>query len=129
MRKFVIVFTIAAGCSLFAQSDANQQTASQHVAQEDERGATERWKVINTAIFVLLLGFGIYKLAPRFFEARSSDYEIDSLRAEGARQVKQHTAQLALGLAEHRLISHFANNDEQNNVPEFVALVGGKKRQ
>lgn len=196
MRRFVLVFAIVAGCSLFGQTGGNQQTAAQHVAQEDERAATERWKVINTAIFALLLGFGIYKLAPKFFQARSSDiqrairdatglkieadfrysqvdkkmanladevarmkaeaaeeierehqrmkaeteeemehlnrtsdYEIESLRAEGAQQVKLHTAQLALGLAEHRLIAHFANHDEQNNVPEFVSLVGGKNRK
>lgn len=196
MRKFAVVFTLAIGCSLFAQQNTSRETASQHVAQEDERAATERWKLINTGIFVLLLGFAVVKLAPKFFEARSSDiqkaikdatglkieadfrysqidkkmanlpsevsrmkaeadaeierehqrmrdetteeiehirrtsdYEIESLRLEGAQQVKQHTAQLALGLAEHRLIAHFANSDEQNNVPEFVALVGGKNRK
>jgi F0F1-type ATP synthase membrane subunit b/b' len=58
---------------------------------------------------------------------RNADFEIDSLRAEGALQVKRHTAQLALALAERRLQSHFAQNDGQNNVREFVSLVGAGK--
>ncbi len=196
MRKLILLVTLAAGCSLFAQSPASHETASQQVAQEDEQASTERWKLINTAIFVALLGLAAVKFGPKFFQARSldiqkaikeatglkieadfryseidkkmanlgdevvrmkaeaaeeierehqrmhaetaeeiehinrnADYEIDSLRAEGAQRVKQHTARLALGLAEHRLIAHFASNDDQNNVPEFVALVGGKNRQ
>jgi F-type H+-transporting ATPase subunit b len=55
---------------------------------------------------------------------RNADYEIDFLRAEGAQQVKRHTAQLAFSLAERRLQAHFAQNDSQNNVREFVGLVG-----
>jgi F-type H+-transporting ATPase subunit b len=33
------------------------------------------WKLVNTGIFVLLLGFGIMKTAPRFFSARSLEIQ------------------------------------------------------
>jgi F-type H+-transporting ATPase subunit b len=56
--------------------------------------------------------------------ARNTDYEIESLRQDGALQVKRHTAQLAFGLAERRLQSHFAQNDGQNNIREFTDLIG-----
>jgi F-type H+-transporting ATPase subunit b len=51
--------------------------------QEVQREAQEkalldrvgRWKVINTAIFAVLLGWYIAKKAPQFFQARSSDIQ------------------------------------------------------
>jgi len=58
---------------------------------------------------------------------RNADYEIESLRAEGALQVRQHTTQLAFAMAERRLQAHFAQNNAQNNVSEFINLVGSGK--
>ena len=193
MRKFILLFSLCAVLCLFVPQTFGHETASQKVAQEDEQASIEKWKLINTGIFVLLLGFAVIKLAPKFFQARSqdiqqaikdatglkieadfryseidkkmsnlagevarmkaeaaaemdrehqrlrketaeeiehigrnTDYEIESLSAEGALRVKRHTAQLALGLAERRLQVHFAQNDDQNNVREFVSLVGSK---
>jgi F-type H+-transporting ATPase subunit b len=34
-----------------------------------------KWKVINTAIFAILLGWFLWKFAPRFFNARSADIQ------------------------------------------------------
>ncbi len=199
MRKLILSAIVAGGLCLFAQRLSAQQpaatheTASQHVAQEDEQSATEKWKFINTAIFIVLLGFGVVKLAPKFFQARSldiqkaikdatglkieadfrysqidkkmanlpaeiarikaeaaaemerehqrledetaeeiahirhnTDYEIEFLRAEGAKQVKRHAGQLALTLAERRLQDYYAQDNDKNHVGEFVGLVGGK---
>jgi F0F1-type ATP synthase membrane subunit b/b' len=198
VRKLILSMALLGGLSLGglalkAEQRATHETASQQVAQEDEQSATERWKLINTAIFAVLLGFGVYKLAPKFFQARgleiqkaikdatglkieadfrysqidkkmanlagevarmkaeasaemerehqrfqdetaeeiahmtrNADYEIESLRAEGAQQVKRHTAQLALARAEQRLQAHFAASFDQNGVSEFISLVGGR---
>lgn len=193
MRKLILSLALLGGLSLVAQEPAKRETASQQVAQEDEQSGLQKWKLINTAIFAVLLGYGIYKLAPKFFQARSldiqkaikdatglkieadfrysqidkkmanlsaevarlkaegtaeiereherlkdetaeeiahikrnTDYEIESLRAEGAQQVKRQTAQLALKLAERRLQTHFARSDDQNNIGEFISLVGSK---
>jgi F0F1-type ATP synthase membrane subunit b/b' len=198
MRKRILLFTLLASSCLHARqmpAKSNpHESASQELASEDEEAALKRWKVINSGIFFLLVGFALVKFAPKFFQARSLDIqkaikdatglkieadfryseidrrmanlpdevkrlkaeaaaemerehqrlqrdtaeeiqhikqnvatEVDFLRAEGALQVKQHTAQLALALAERRLQSYFAQNDIQNGVPEFVALVGGKE--
>jgi F0F1-type ATP synthase membrane subunit b/b' len=194
MRKLLLSVALTAGLSLFAQQQPPRETASQQVAQEDEQSGIEKWKLVNTAIFVLLLGFGVYKFAPKFFQARSldiqkaikdatglkidadfrysqidkkmanlpdevarlkaeaaaemerehqrvkdetaeeiahivhnADYEIEWLRAEGAQQVKQHTANLALGLAERRLQAYFAQAGDKNNVDDFATLVGSGK--
>lgn len=195
MRKRLLLLALMGGLCLFAQ-EARQETPSQKAAAEDEESDLMKWKLINTGIFALLLGYGVLKLAPKFFEARSLDiqkaikdatglkieadfryseidkkmanlpdevnrlkaeaqaemaneheriksqtaseiehvdrnaeYEIESLRNDGARQVKQHTAQLAFAMAERRLHTHFGQGDAANNVEEFVDLVsaGGKK--
>lgn len=34
-----------------------------------------KWKIINFAIFIIALGYGLAKLAPRFFNARSADIQ------------------------------------------------------
>jgi F-type H+-transporting ATPase subunit b len=170
-----------------------QETPSQKEADVDQEGDLMKWKLINTGIFALLLGYGVLTMAPKFFQARSleiqkaikdatglkieadfryseidkkmsnlsgevarmkaeaaaeierehqrmkhdtaseiehlnrnTDYEIEFLRAEGAQQVKRHTAQLAFALAERRLQSHYGQNDSKNNIAEFVNLVGAK---
>lgn len=194
MRKLLLLSALLfVGLSTAPRALA-QETPSQREADIDQEGDLMKWKLINTGIFALLLGYGVMTLAPRFFQARSldiqkaikdatglkieadfryseidkkmsnlsgevarmkaeaaaemerehdrlkretaqevehldrnADFEIDSLRAEGALQVKRHTAQLALALAERRLQSHFAQNDGQNNVREFVSLVGAGK--
>lgn len=197
MRKHLLVLGLFCCWCAFGQQPAPaRETASQQVAAEDEQSGLMKWKLINTSIFVVLLGFAVFKLAPRFFQARSldiqkaikdatglkieadfryseidkkmanlsgevarmkaeaateierehqrlqretaeeiehmgrnTDYEIDSLRAEGAQQVRRHTAQLAFGLAERRLQAHFAQDEDQNNVHEFVNLVGSGKAE
>jgi F-type H+-transporting ATPase subunit b len=194
MRKLLLLSALLfVGLSTAPRALA-QETPSQREADIDQEGDLMKWKIINTGIFALLLGYGVMTLAPKFFQARSldiqkaikdatglkieadfryseidkkmsnlsgevarmkaeaaaemerehdrlkretaqevehldrnADFEIDSLRAEGALQVKRHTAQLALALAERRLQSHFAQNDGQNNVREFVSLVGAGK--
>jgi F-type H+-transporting ATPase subunit b len=194
MRKLLLLSALLfVGLSTAPRALA-QETPSQREADIDQEGDLMKWKLINTGIFALLLGYGVMTLAPKFFQARSldiqkaikdatglkieadfryseidkkmsnlsgevarmkaeaaaemerehdrlkretaqevehldrnADFEIDSLRAEGALQVKRHTAQLALALAERRLQSHFAQNDGQNNVREFVSLVGAGK--
>jgi F0F1-type ATP synthase membrane subunit b/b' len=196
MRKHALVFSLLAGAWFFTggarlRAQESHGTPSQQLAGEDEEAALKRWKLINSSIFALLLGFAVIKFAPKFFQARSVDiqkaikdatglkidadfryseidkkmaklaeevarmradadaemerehqrllheteeevghmscnteYEIDSLRGEGALQVKRHTARLAFSLAERRLQSYFAREDAQNNVAEFVNLVG-----
>jgi F-type H+-transporting ATPase subunit b len=195
MRKFLLLSAFFAVTTVLpAAPRATQETPAQREADVDQETDLMKWKLINTGIFALLLGYGVLTLAPKFFQARSleiqkaikdatglkieadfrysevdkkmsnlsgevarmkaeaaaemerehqrikreteqeiehlnrnTDYEIDFLRAEGARQVKRHTAQLAFALAERRLQSHFAQNDRQNNVGEFVHLVGASR--
>jgi F0F1-type ATP synthase membrane subunit b/b' len=49
--------------------------------------------------------------------------EIDALRAEGAGQVRQHTAQLAFALAERRLRDRFATSEPEGMLQDFANLV------
>ncbi len=58
---------------------------------------------------------------------RNTEAEIDSLRADGSEQVKRHTAQLALSLAERRLQGQYSQADAQGAVREFINLVYGGK--
>src|SRR5579884_430265 len=76
MRKAVLQAILCAGllvivCPVHAQEQESQREA-QEKALLDRVG---RWKVINTAIFAVLLGWYIAKKAPRFFQARSSDIQ------------------------------------------------------
>jgi len=195
MRRFLLLSALlilgfSSAPRVFAHAAA-QETPSQEIADVDMEADLMKWKLINTGIFALLLGFAALSMGPKFFQARSleiqkaikdatglkieadfryseidkkmsnlsgevarmkaqaaaeierehqrmkqetaqeiehlgrnTDYEIDFLRAEGANQVKRHTAQLAFALAERRLQSHYAQNDARNNVAEFVNLVG-----
>ncbi len=64
-------------CLLFAavppvHAQDDQVPSQDEVAAMDRVG---RWKLINTAIFAVLLGWGIAKTAPRFFNARSADIQ------------------------------------------------------
>ncbi|MGI9071332.1 MAG: hypothetical protein ACR2JB_08460 [Bryobacteraceae bacterium] len=152
--------------------------------------AVTRWKIANTLIFAIGLGYLIAKYAPAFFNARSSEIqkaiqdatglkieaefrsseidrkmaglaeevkklrqqyegelereherfrqeadaemqhihrnvaaEIEALRLEGTRRVRQHTAQLALALAERRLQDRAAREPQDDLVQDFVDLV------
>jgi F0F1-type ATP synthase membrane subunit b/b' len=49
--------------------------------------------------------------------------EIEALRLEGTHRVRQHTAQLALELAEHRLEDRAAPDAQDDLVHDFVQLV------
>jgi F0F1-type ATP synthase membrane subunit b/b' len=165
-----------------AQVPTPQETAAMDVVT--------RWKIANTLIFAIGLGYLIAKYAPAFFNARSSEIqkaiqdatglkieaefrsseidrkmaglaeevkklrqqyalemereherfrhetdeelqhiqrniaaEIEALRLEGARRVQQHTAQLALALAEHRLQDRAAREPQDDLVQDFVHLV------
>lgn len=193
MRKSILIPVAAIALLISGSRVSAAETASQKVASEDEESSIMRWKLINSGIFALLLGFVAVKYGPRFFSARSldiqkaikdatglkieadfrystidkkmanlssevermkaeaaaemerehqrvlhetkeeieyighhADAEVDSLRSEGSLLVRRHTIELALGLAEHRLQAHYAQDGEPNNVGEFVALVGGR---
>jgi F-type H+-transporting ATPase subunit b len=49
--------------------------------------------------------------------------EIEAFRLEGMRQLRQHTAQLALQLAERRLQDRFAHPGSGNLIDNFIHLV------
>ena len=51
---------------------AQESEAAHETAPADHAG---RWKVINSAIFAVLLGWYIARKAPGFFQARSSDIQ------------------------------------------------------
>ncbi len=51
--------------------------------------------------------------------------EIDAFTREAASQVRRHTAQLALGLAERRLQDRFKNGEPEELIHDFVNLVEG----
>ena len=181
--------------SLFFLLSAALAAAAQ-VYSPEQRSALDTvtiWKVVNTAIFAIGLGWIIAKYAPRFFNARSADIqkaiqdatglkieadfryseidrkmatlseevkrirdeaaiemereherirratefelqqiharsmaEIDALRGEGVRQVRQRTAHLALALAERRLRER-AGAVEPSLFDDFIHLVERSK--
>ena len=49
-----------------------QESQAQETAALD---AVTKWKIINTAIFAVLVGWFLWKFAPRFFNARSADIQ------------------------------------------------------
>jgi F-type H+-transporting ATPase subunit b len=170
-------------------------TALQLCAQETPQetaalDAVTKWKIVNTAIFAILVGWFLWKYAPRFFNARSADIqkaikdatglkleadyryseidrkmaslgeevkklkdqarrewerehdrlrkeadseiehihgnvanEIEAFRLEGVQRLRQHTARLALELAERRLRNRFASGEPEEQLQNFVHLV------
>lgn len=76
-RKRRVLHVALWACLLFvAVPRVNAQ--DDQVPSQSEIGAMDRigrWKLINTAIFAVLLGWGIAKTAPRFFNARSADIQ------------------------------------------------------
>jgi F-type H+-transporting ATPase subunit b len=183
-RRFAQFATILLG---FALQVSAQESQAQETAQLD---AVTKWKIINTAIFAALVGWFLWKYAPRFFNARSADIqkaikdatglkleadyrysevdrkmaslaeevkkmreqakiewdreherlrkeadgdiahirqnvtnEIEAFRLEGAQRLRQHTAQLALQLAERRLYERFQQPGSGNLIDNFIHLV------
>jgi F-type H+-transporting ATPase subunit b len=177
-----LVILLGAALQLCAQENSSQETAI--------LDAVTRWKIANTAIFAVLVGWFLWKFAPRFFNARSADIqkaikdatglkleadyryseidrkmaslaeevknmreqarrdwerehdrlrqdadseiehihrnvanEIEAFRLEGSQQVRQHTAQLALAVAERRLRQRFAEGEPQDLLQNFIHLV------
>lgn len=76
LKSRVISQLVIAGTAVCLASATALAQESQMQAQET--AALDRvgpWKLINTAIFVALLGWFLAKNAPRFFNARSSDIQ------------------------------------------------------
>ncbi len=61
------LLSILCAPSVFAQELSDQQTAV--------LDAVTRWKVLNTLLFAAALGWGLWKYAPAFFNARSADIQ------------------------------------------------------
>jgi F-type H+-transporting ATPase subunit b len=106
-----------------------QGLLAQQIMTPQEKAALDvvnRWKVVNTAIFVILLGYALGKYAPRFFNARSADIqkaiqdatglkieadfrysEIDRKMATLAEEVKRLRDQAAVEMErEHQRLRH-----------------------
>ncbi len=49
--------------------------------------------------------------------------EVEALRKEASNRVQQHTAELALGLAERRLQDRFAKGEPENLIDDFIRLI------
>ncbi len=164
-----------------------QETTAQETAALD---VVTKWKIINTAIFAIGLGWFLWKYAPAFFNARSADIqkaikdatglkieadfryseidrkmatladevrrmreqssqelerehqrfrhdaqmeidhihrnvaaEVEAFREEGIYRVRQHTAQLAMQLAERELQERFRSGEPEDLLHDFVHLV------
>jgi F-type H+-transporting ATPase subunit b len=63
----LVAILLATALQLCAQENSAQETAI--------LDAVTRWKIVNTAIFALLVGWFLWKFAPRFFNARSADIQ------------------------------------------------------
>ena len=184
IRKFAPVATI--GLAVALHLSAAEPTPRETAVID----AVTKWKIINTAIFAVLLGWFLWKYAPKFFNARSvdiqraikeatglkldADYrysevdrklatlgeevnkmreraqadwqherdrlrldadaeinhihqnvhnEIEAFRLEGVQEVRQHTARLALEIAERRLRDRFAQGEPPEMLQDFIHLV------
>ncbi len=76
MRKLLL--TVLLGTVILVivppvRAQARHEGPSKREAAQDEKEF--KWRLINTAIFAVLLGWGIAKTAPKFFNARSSDIQ------------------------------------------------------
>ncbi len=61
------ILLFAGAPHVFAQENAAQETAA--------LDAVTKWKIINTVLFAIGLGWLIWKYAPAFFNARSADIQ------------------------------------------------------
>lgn len=188
---WLALFAGGSAFTLHAQETPQQQSET----RENESGDKDaKWKLVNTAIFAALLGWFLYKNAPRFFNARSldiqkaikdatglkieadfryseadrrmaglpgeveklraeavqernqehnrirreteaevtriqasADAEVEALRREASSRVQLHTAQLALGLAEKRLLDRFAQSEPPGVIDDFIRLIERSK--
>ena len=193
MRRSLLLLSLYAGMLALTGAPHAIAQSTEQVPTEKEISEFDRvgkWKILNTAIFVIGLGYFLAKYSPRFFNARSADIqkaiqdatglkleadyryseidrkmatlaeevkklreqaavelereheklqqdtqaeiehihrnilaEIDALRAEGTRQVKRHTAEMALALAERRLQDRLAAGGPDTLVRDFIHLV------
>ena len=77
VRRLLLLTALLAGVSAFpfsarlAAQDAQHQESTSEQTEDD----TSKWKLINTGIFALILGFAVIKYAPGFFNARSVDIQ------------------------------------------------------
>lgn len=76
MQRFLRVFVLCAllmvtsGTFLIhAQEPGSSETKQETSAQQNQL----TWKIVNTVIFAALLGWGVARTAPGFFNARSAD--------------------------------------------------------
>ena len=162
-------------------------------SQEQEKAALDavtKWKIINTAIFALGVGWFLWKYAPAFFNARSADIqkaikdatglkieadfryseidrkiasladevkkmreearteiereherfrheaqaqiehihrnvaaEIEAFRQRGIHQLRQHTVQMAMQIAERQLQRRFQSGEPEDMLQNFIHLV------
>lgn len=71
LRRFAFIgpvcLLLSSAVCAFAQETPQQETAI--------LDAVTKWKILNTVIFVLVLGYLIAKKAPAFFNARSADIQ------------------------------------------------------
>jgi F-type H+-transporting ATPase subunit b len=76
--RFLRVFLFAASLFVASYRPMSAQTESPKQGSA-ETGETEnvdtKWHLINTALFAVGLGWAIWKIAPRFFNARSADIQ------------------------------------------------------
>jgi len=85
-----------------------------------------KWKIINTAIFVILVGWFLWKNAPRFFNARSADIQRAIKDATGLKldadyrysEVDKKLATLGEEVAHMREQSRIEWEREQNRLRE-----------
>lgn len=68
-RSFAGIATILLATALQLSA---QETQAQETAALD---TITKWKIANTAIFAILVGWFLWKYAPRFFNARSADIQ------------------------------------------------------
>jgi F0F1-type ATP synthase membrane subunit b/b' len=64
-------FVCVAGTARAQDTGAREGSKQEEAAPEGQM----TWKIVNTAIFAALLGWGIAKTAPAFFNARSADIQ------------------------------------------------------
>jgi len=179
---FAIFLLLTGAGHALAQESQAQETAA--------LDAVTKWKIINTAIFALGLGWFLWKYAPAFFNARSDDIqkaikdatglkieadfryseidrkiatladevkrmreearteiereherfrrdaqreiehihqnvaaEIEAFRQKGIHQLRQHTVQVAMQLAERQLQQRFQSGEPEGPLQDFIHLV------
>lgn len=76
MRKSLWIGVLALvllGLTPLTHAQAKHEGPAKREAAQDEKEFT--WRLINTALFAVLVGWGIAKAAPGFFNARSADIQ------------------------------------------------------